>query len=88
MCETLLVSPNPSTNETTISIDSNSEESFETSALWTLEVYDPGQHLKEKKSDIKGKNTKLETSGWENGVYILNATIEGRILSGKLIVKH
>lgn len=87
-CETLLVSPNPSTNETTISIESNSNDSFDASTPWDLEVYDQKQLIKVKKSGLKEKTIKLETSQWKDGVYIVRAIIGDRILSGKLIVKQ
>ena len=88
LCNFLLLSPNPATNETTVSIESSSDKGFDTSALWDLEVYEQGQILKIKKSDVKGKSIPLNTLGWKEGVYIIRANYNGELLTNKLVVKH
>jgi len=48
----LMFSPNPTTGETTLSIESRSEEkTFDETAEWDLEVYSPVQSLKQKKQN-------------------------------------
>ncbi len=72
----IMISPNPTTGETTLSIESNTEESglksastepvFDENAEWELEIYSPNQALKEKRTKLKGKNNtnpKLERGG-------------------------
>ena len=54
---------------------------------WDLEVYDQSQQLKAKKSKLKGKEYKLNTSGWRDGVYVVRANYKGEVLTGKLVVK-
>lgn len=84
----LLVSPNPTSSETTLSIESTSETSSEINAEWEFDVYDQGQQLKAKKTKIKGKSATLNTSGWNEGVYIVRATYKGNVLTNKLVVKN
>ena len=85
----LSISPNPSTSETMISIESSSKEaqSFDETLEWDLEIYDAGQMLKQKKNRLKGKGYKLNTSGWKEGVYIVRANYKDELLTGKLVVK-
>lgn len=84
----LLVSPNPASSETTLSIESTSETSSDVNAEWEFEVYDQGQQLKAKKIKINGKSTTLNTSGWKEGTYIVRVKIGKEVISGKLVVKH
>jgi hypothetical protein len=81
----IALSPNPSTQETTISIDTKSAEVV---PEWDLEVYDQGQQLKARKMKIGGKHTTLNTSGWKEGVYIVRANYNGEVLTEKLVVKE
>lgn len=83
----LLITPNPSINEAIISIESASKESFDLSTPWELEVYDQMQIMKEKKTAIRGKQTKIDITNWKDGVYIVRAKIGEEIISGKLLVK-
>lgn len=93
----LSITPNPASGETTISIESNSEELglksastdpiFDDNVEWDIEVYSPTQSLKEKKTKIKGKNTKIQTHGWKEGVYMVRALYKDQVLMGKLVVK-
>jgi lysyl endopeptidase len=82
----LTFSPNPSTAETTVSVESTSKESIDVSLEWDLEVYDQGRQLKAMKTKLKGKEFKLNTSGWKEGVYVVHAKIKGQTITGKLIV--
>jgi hypothetical protein len=82
----LTFSPNPSTDETTVSVESTSKESIDANLEWNLEVYDQGRQLKAMKTKLKGKESKLNTSGWREGVYIVLAKIKGQTITGKLIV--
>jgi hypothetical protein len=84
----LMISPNPSFIETTVSIESyNMEEAFDEDLEWGLEVYDSGQNLKEKKNKLKGKSTKIKTVGWQEGVYVVRVKYKDKILTEKLVVK-
>jgi len=44
--------------------------------------------LKEKRSRIKDNKTIIYTSGWQEGIYMVRVKYDGRLLSGKLVVKH
>jgi len=82
------ISPNPTSGEATVSIESNSEETtFDENAEWDLEVYSPTQSLKQKKTKLKGKSTKIQTHGWKEGVYMVRVKYKDEVLTGKLIVK-
>jgi hypothetical protein len=84
----LLISPNPTSGEATISIQSTSEEkSIDETEEWELEVYDNAQNLKEKKTNLKGNSAKLQTNSWREGVYIVRVKYKDEILTGKLVVK-
>lgn len=84
----LMFTPNPSTSETIVSMESVSKKSFDETAEWALEVYDQSQVLKEKEAKLKGKEYTLNTSGWKEGVYIVRANYKGKVLTGKLVVKE
>ena len=74
--------------ETTVTIEQTSAETiFDETAEWEMEVYDPLQNLKEKKTKIMGKSTKLQTAGWKEGVYIVRVLYKDKVLTGKLVVK-
>lgn len=87
-CDYLLLSPNPSFGEISVSIESASKESVSITADWDLEVFDSSQLLKVKKGGIKTKNTTINTSGWKDGAYIVRAKYKGNTLIEKLIVQH
>jgi len=84
----LAVSPNPSTAETTLSLVSDTNEAVQLTTDWDLDVYDSFQGLKEKKTKLKTNETKINTSGWKEGVYIIRATIGDKVLTEKMLVKH
>ncbi len=85
----LSISPNPSSGETTVSIKSSDENDKNRVDLaeWDLEVFTQGQQLKGKKSKIRSQDYKINTQGWQEGVYIVKAKIEDEILTGKLVVQ-
>ncbi len=83
------LSPNPTTGETTLSIETTSDDTeFNENVEWELEVYSPAQLLKEKKTNLRGKNAKIQTSGWTEGIYIVRVKYKDEVLQGKLVVKN
>ncbi|NQU88471.1 MAG: thiol protease/hemagglutinin PrtT [Mariniphaga sp.] len=81
-------SPNPTTSETSVLIEPTSEETkFDENEEWELEVYNSSQLLKEKRTKLKGKETKIQTVGWKEGIYIVRIKYKDEILQGKLVVK-
>ncbi len=84
----MLLSPNPATSETVLTLVANSEETiFDENVEWQLEVYDKVQLLKEKKTKIKGKEVKIKTSGWADGIYFIRVRYKDELVLGKLVVK-
>lgn len=84
----MVMFPNPSQTETTISVISNeTEENFGESEFWDLAVYSENFGLKEKKTKLKGNTYKLNTSNWKEGVYIVHIKYKGKTIQGKLAVK-
>ena len=84
----MMMTPNPSTFETTLSIEPKSNAvTFDDNEEWELEVYSETQILKEKKTKLKGKEHKLKTAGWKEGVYFVRIKYKDEILQGKLVVK-
>ena len=86
--KSLLISPNPTTGTTTLSIKSTSKEnSFDKNAEWELEIYSQNQLLKEKKTSLRRSSTTIQTSGWKEGVYFVRVNYKDEVLQGKLVVK-
>jgi Zn-dependent metalloprotease len=84
----LSFSPNPTTGETTLTIETNSaEKTFDESAEWNLEVYSETQLLKTKQTSLRGRSAKIQTAGWKEGVYMVRVNYNGEVLTGKLVVK-
>ncbi len=93
----LTITPNPANGEVTISIEeevgdsglksSSAETHFDEDIEWELEVFDNAQNLKEKKTNLKGNSAKLQTAGWNEGVYVVRVKYMDEILTGKLVVK-
>ena len=94
----MLVSPNPSTTEASISIvlsgfedaslkSASTETTFDENAEWDIEVYDNMQSLKLKKQKLKGNSTRINTQNWKEGVYMVRVKYNDEIITGKLIVK-
>lgn len=84
----LAISPNPSTSETAISLVTETNEVAQITTDWDCEIYDSFQGLKEKKTKLKASETKINTSNWKEGVYIVRATIADQVITEKLLVKH
>lgn len=83
----LMMTPNPSSSQTTLSIVSTSTEKVDEPVEWELEVFDATQNLKEKRVKIKGTDTKINTENWREGVYLIRVNYNNEILQGKLVVK-
>ena len=84
----LLFTPNPTSGETLLTIESTGKEGqFDENSNWDLEIYNNSQMLKEKKTKMKGKEYKFNTSDWEEGVYMVRVKYKDKILTGKLVVK-
>ncbi len=83
----LSVSPNPGSGEVTLSIESSDEKELLALKEWNLEIYSSDQSLKEKKDKITGKEYKINTSDWEEGIYYVKVLLDDEILTGKLVVK-
>ena len=94
----LLLSPNPTSGETTVTIEqtlnedetlksATTETGFDYDTEWEMEVYSPSQNLKEKQTKLKGESTKIQTSGWQEGVYVVRVKYKDEILTDKLVVK-
>ena len=85
----LAFSPNPAGDETTLTIESDSKEViFDETTEWELEVFDQVQTLKEKKTKLKGKEHKIQTAGWKEGVYFVRVKYKDEILTSQLVVKQ
>ncbi|NQU86858.1 MAG: S8 family serine peptidase [Mariniphaga sp.] len=91
-------SPNPTSEETTLTINPVAEDqalksaktelpSFDEDVDWEYEVYSPTQVLKQKKTKIKGNKTKIQTQGWQEGIYIVRVKYWDEIITGKLQIK-
>jgi hypothetical protein len=84
-----LFTPNPANGETTLTIESKSKENiFDETVGWDLEVYSESQILKTKQTSLRGRNTRIQTNGWKDGVYIVRVNYKGEVLTGKLVVKR
>ncbi len=83
----LIISPNPTNGETTLSIETNAEEVINSDTMWDLEIYSETQLLKTKQTGLRGWNTKIQTTGWKEGVYLVRVKYKDEILTGKLVVK-
>lgn len=80
--------PNPTSSETTVLIEPTSEDiNFDENEEWELEVYNQSQVLKEKKTKLKGKETKIQTAGWKEGIYFIRVKYKDEYIEGKLVVK-
>jgi hypothetical protein len=83
------ISPNPTTNESNITIESFSDElQVDEDINWEIEVYDHSFLIKERNKKIKGKTYKLKTSGWKDGIYIVRINYKNEILQEKLVIKN
>lgn len=94
----MLFTPNPTVEETTLSIvpetyenatlkSASTESTFDYDAEWEVEVYSAMQKLQFKKTKIKGTNkTLINTQSWKEGVYMVRVKYKDEVLSGKLVV--
>ena len=83
----MIVSPNPSSGETTLIIESaNKEEPFDLNEDWNLEIYDQQQNLLEKIQKIKGDKKVFNTTTWKEGNYFLRAFYKDKYILGRLVV--
>jgi hypothetical protein len=80
--------PNPAIGETTLELSADGDKILTENTEWEFEVYDQQQGLKEKRTKVKGKQTKINTSGWKDGIYIVRALIGEDLISDKLVIKH
>ena len=81
------LSPNPSNGEATLSVEPTSEDIvFDENAEWEVEIFDQTQGLKEQKTKLKGKELKIQTTGWKTGIYFVRVKYKDEYLQGKLIV--
>ncbi len=80
--------PNPAENETILTIEPESDElKFDDTVEWDMEIYSQTQELKRKETKLKGKEHKIQTTGWKQGVYAVRVKYKDEILLGKLMVK-
>ena len=85
----LLFTPNPTAGETTLTIETSSaEKAFDETARWDLEIYSETQLLKTRQTGLRGQSAKIQTAGWQEGVYLVRVNYKGEILTGKLLVKN
>lgn len=85
----LSISPNPSVDQVSVELKSADTEKQDLSKLeWDLDIYDSFQGLKEKKTKLKNSETKINTSDWKDGIYIVRAIIGGQTITEKMMVKH
>ena len=77
--------PNPASGELTLTIKSSDEEELSVSG-WDLEIDAPNMMLKEKTTRLKHNKTIINTSGWQEGIYMVRVRYGDRILSGKRFV--
>jgi hypothetical protein len=83
----LAIFPNPASGEVTLTIEMSDGEELPVSG-WDLEIYAPNTMLKEKKTTLKDNKTNINTSGWQEGIYMVRVKFGDRLLSGKLIVER
>ncbi len=87
--EVNIIYPNPASGETTLSLASAlPANELDDLQEWEYEIYSQNQSLKEKKTKLKGKTTKINTSDWKEGVYIVRVKYGKEVFQGKLIVKR
>jgi Glycosyl hydrolases family 16/Secretion system C-terminal sorting domain len=89
-CGTYLMAftPNPSTSESSLVLSADGEKIVDENTQWEFEVYDQQQTLKVKSAQIKGNQSKINTSNWKDGIYLVRVKIGDELISEKLVVKH
>jgi hypothetical protein len=83
----LSIFPNPASGEVTLTIETSDEKELPVSG-WDLEIYAPNMMLKEKKTRLKDNKTFINTSGWQEGIYMVRVKYGENLLTGKLVVKR
>jgi hypothetical protein len=83
----LTFSPNPTSTETVISVDSGSEEFFNEESEWSYEIYSSYEKLVDKKEKQKGKKQTIDVSKWDKGIYIVKVTFKETTVTGKLLIE-
>ena len=87
----MMISPNPSNGEVTISILSKNggdEVKSDFTAPWDVHVISVDRQVEiVKETKLEGNKYKLNTSGWKQGVYVVQAKYNDKIVEGKLMVK-
>ncbi len=84
-----IIYPNPASDETTLSLASAlPANELDDLQEWEYEIYSQNQSLKEKKTKLKGYTTKINTSGWKEGVYIVRVKYGNEVFQGKLIIER
>lgn len=84
-----IIYPNPATDETTLSLASALPvNDLDNLQEWEYEIYTQNQSLKEKKTKLKGYTTKINTSGWKEGVYIVRVKYGKLVFQEKLIIER
>ncbi|MCF8360914.1 MAG: T9SS type A sorting domain-containing protein [Prolixibacteraceae bacterium] len=84
----IVFTPNPTSGETVLSIDSDSKETtLDETTEWDLEIYSETLVMKEKRTGLKGNKYTIQTSGWKEGLYIVHVKYGEEVLTGKLMVK-
>jgi hypothetical protein len=83
----LLAYPNPTTSETTLTLVIPKETKVDGLSSWELEIYSEDRVLRERKLDIHSKECKVNTTGWDAGIYVVMAKYKNEIVTGKLFVK-
>lgn len=84
-----IIYPNPATDETTLSLASALPvNDLDDLQEWEYEIYTQNQSLKEKKTKLKGYTTKINTSGWKEGVYIVRVKYGKLVFQEKLIIER
>lgn len=67
--------------------DDNSDADNNTRQSWMLNVYEATTARKVYSEQIEGNSLNIDTSGWNAGVYIIYAVIDGKTYSTKVTVK-
>ena len=81
------ISPNPTPESGTVTIEQLSATDNATPEDWTLEVYDTNQTLKQTKK-VKGvRIAEINTSGWQKGIYFIRIKTGKKVETQKLVVQ-
>jgi len=86
---TLSISQSSGSNQTILSLTSNITSDSNEINDWDVEIYNtslPTNVYKEKK--VKERKHAINTSSWDNGIYIVNAYVNNEVLTGKFIINH